>query len=146
MIESGATAYKVAKDTGLPYQTIQDRVTGKVQWGSRHGGHNKVLTTAEEANVASWALEMCRRGVPVTMKALCQQVAYQLRGDTRTTGFTDGVPGRRWVEGFLARNPWVTQRVTQLASRQRLEVSVETIGEWFRETGVYTFSITYVHI
>ena len=66
------------------------------------------------------------------MKAVVDEVSYVLKGDTRATPFTEGIPGRKWCEGFLERHPGIRRRVTQLASRMRLEVTHDRLEDWFR--------------
>ena len=133
MIEAGAKVSVVARACGLPYSTIADRVNRKIPWGAVHGGQNQVLTNAEEEHMVHWLEEMCRRGVPVGIKGLQEEVRYTLQGDTRETPFTDGTPGRKWVEGFLRRHPEIRRRISQLASRQRMEVTEGNLTEWFND-------------
>ena len=137
MIEQGASTYHASWVLNLPYQTIQDRVTGRVPWGARWGGHNKCLTTAEENHLVLFAKDMCNRGLPISLSALTEEVAYVLKAEDRATPFKDGKPGRKWVSGFLKRNPELTRRVTQLASRQRFEVSEERLQEWYADVQTY---------
>ena len=137
MIQAGSSVYKAAKVLGLPESTIRDRVKRPELWGAKHGGHNQVMTPAEERKIVEWALKMCQRGVPVYMAHVCEEVEYVLKGDTRITPFTGGKPGRRWCEGFLKRNPEVRLRIAQLATAGRLQITPACLREWFDASLAY---------
>lgn len=51
--------------------------------------------------------------------------------------FRNGIPGKHWYQGFLARNPSISQRVTQVLTAARIAATEEKIRAWFVQVQQY---------
>ena len=93
----------------VPYQTLQRRISGKIQ-GHQHksGGKSKprILSKIEEHDLIELLENFTAVGFPLTGGEL-KQVAYQYAQEHGIRGFSDKYQcaGAAWLRGFLERNP-----------------------------------------
>lgn len=89
-------------------------------------GPPSILTSKEETEISKWVENMAQAGFPVTVEQLCISVGKYIKEMRRDTPFKDGRPRRKWVIGFLRRNP-------QNLTVSWAAVTRENILNWFSE-------------
>ncbi|XP_049307835.1 uncharacterized protein LOC125777328 [Bactrocera dorsalis] len=55
----------------------------------------------------------------------------------RPNSFKNNIPDRKWLQGFLKRNPTVSQRVSQSLTVSRASVTESSIRSWFKRVYQY---------
>ncbi|XP_071640828.1 uncharacterized protein [Temnothorax longispinosus] len=136
LIRSGRSVFSVSKITGIPKTTLLDKLKGRRPLAASSGPAT-VLTTKEEEELENWILYLSKRGFPVTKTILVHSVAELVKKLRRETPFTEGRPGRRWLEGFFRRHPQISQRVAQNLSKSRALITESALRAWFDEVEKY---------
>ncbi|XP_046674889.1 uncharacterized protein LOC124363674 [Homalodisca vitripennis] len=65
---------------------------------------------------------------------LCRKI---VKDEGRETPFSDGRPGKKWLELFLKRHPNIAKDNTEIISKARASVTEPQIREWFSELKNY---------
>ena len=73
---------------------------------------------------------MAKKGVPVEPRQLLDAVEEILKNDGRPNPFTDGRPGKKWLELFLKRHPDISLRKLETLGIGRALVTERAIREW----------------
>ncbi|GAB0095410.1 hypothetical protein DMENIID0001_107920 [Sergentomyia squamirostris] len=120
---------------GIPFSTIQDKISGKSQ-EDKYEGKN-VLSQEEERKFAEWIKKRAQSGFPVTKDELKDAVALFVKLEGRTNRFKKGRPGRVWMKYFLKRNPDVSRRTPQSLTTRRAKVTKAEVYGWFDEVEQY---------
>ena len=99
-------------------------------------GPPTVLTTYEEEKLASYVVKMADMGFGLTREDL-QITAFRLVDlSGRCHPFSNGMAGRAWLDGFLARHPTLSLRTTQpLSYSIAVSATRETIDDYFAKLG-----------
>ena len=124
------SAYKAAKEYGIPKSTILDKVAGRVPVICK-SGPDPVLSMEEENKLVDWAIKMCMVGYPVTRTDLKNTVKLILDRQNRKSVFQNNLPGNDWIYGLFKRHPELTERRSQALGKERAVVSTQQIEGWF---------------
>ncbi|KAJ8965660.1 hypothetical protein NQ314_003977 [Rhamnusium bicolor] len=125
-----------SKKYGIPRSTLQDKVKGRTQI-EKKSGPETVLTKDEEQLLVNSLFHIASCGFPGTKDQLLDNVELLVKNLERPNKFTDGRPGLKWYEGFLARHPELTKRVSQNLTSSRANLSETRIRQWFAEVETY---------
>nr|XP_029720502.1 uncharacterized protein LOC115262239 [Aedes albopictus] len=132
VIASGKTVYAGCKQFGIPMSTIRYRMSGL--WKEKYKpGPESVLTKSEEQKIVRWLGDMQDRGFPVSRRTLRFKVSEFLSSDpSRITPFRNNQPGRKWLIGFMRRNPGFSFRTPEAVSSAGGRVTEKDIRGWFQ--------------
>ena len=123
-----ASANKAAEMYGIPKSTLKDRLSGRVQPGSRPGPH-PYLMPSEEAELASHLIEAAAIGVGKTrseVMRIAQEVA-EAKGVLKQTRISSG-----WWRRFLERNPALRLRAGDATAGVRIDaINEESMRGYF---------------
>ena len=110
-IQDGMSLRKAARLYNVSVETARRRVLEKVDLECRPGPAT-VLNEEEEKQLADYVLQMADMGFGLTNEDL-RRTAYQLAEKLgKSHPFLNGIAGRGWLEGFLARHPKLVLRST----------------------------------
>ena len=70
LVKEGNTIYKAAKMTGVPRQTLSDRVLGHVSAEQQHSGPDKLFSMQEETKLVDHIITTARYGYGYTRLGL----------------------------------------------------------------------------
>lgn len=129
-IRQGKSIQKAGLDNGIPRSTLASKLNGQRPIMKKPGPCS-IMKADEEAALVQWILYCSRFGFPVTRSQLLNSVAHLMKELKRENPFTDGVPGRSWLEAFFKRHPEVTTRVSLSLSNSRTTVTKEALNNWF---------------
>jgi hypothetical protein len=129
----------VAKDFGIPRQTLKDRLDGKV---ARNKAHEQLmnLTIREETELVHWITLLTQRGY-APRYCTVRELAEIIR-NRRVIGVNDddiqlvtyNAFGRDWVARFMSRHPQLESARRKLIEAARIkDVSVERLTKWFED-------------
>nr|XP_029719805.1 uncharacterized protein LOC115262004 [Aedes albopictus] len=132
VIASGKTVYAGCKQFGIPMSTIRYRMSEL--WKEKYKpGPESVLTKSEEQKIVRWLGDMQDRGFPVSRRTLRFKVSEFLSSDpSRITPFRNNQPGRKWLIGFMRRNPGFSFRTLEAVSSAGGRVTEKDIRGWFQ--------------
>ncbi|KAL5493432.1 hypothetical protein EMCRGX_G014613 [Ephydatia muelleri] len=125
-----------SKAFGVPRSTLCDKLDGKTP-EDRRMGPPSVLTKAEEAMLANFCIKYLKCGFPINREDLFDIVQRIIQVDGRQTPFTDGRPGYYWFQGFMRRNPALTERSAEILTGGRAAVTEAAIRKWFNDIKTY---------
>eukprot|EP00731_Ephydatia_muelleri_P011296 Em0006g190a len=125
-----------SKAFGVPRSTLCDKLDGKTP-EDRRMGPPSVLTKAEEAMLANFCIKYLKCGFPINREDLFDIVQRIIQVDGRQTPFTDGRPGYYWFQGFMHRNPALTERSAEILTGGRAAVTEAAIRKWFNDIKTY---------
>ena len=124
---AGASLRRASTTHGVPRTTLVRRLEGKLPRKQAQVHHQR-LSPWQEENLVDWILVQGALGLPPTHAQIRQFVTRILahNGDTQPLG-------KRWMEGFFARNPQVkTLRGKSIESRRVNGASAENIKAFFQ--------------
>ena len=124
---AGASLRRASTTHGVPRRTLVRRLEGKLPKRQAQMHHQR-LSPWQEENLVDWILIQGALGVPPTHAQICLFVSRILinNGDTQPLG-------KRWMQGFFARNPQVkTLRGKSIDSRRVNGASAENIKAFFQ--------------
>ena len=105
----------------VPKSTIHDHTSGK---RTRVGaGRPTILTEEEERSIVRSCQALAQAGFGVDRTMVGRVVRDYLQAQERDTLFKDGVPGKKWWQGFLRRWPSLAERKPQHFPSSRAEAS-----------------------
>ena len=125
------TQYKAAQAFNIPRQTLNDRVKNKVR--SRTIGRPCRLSREEEKEIVESCVIFSEWGYGIGKKEVMGLVADYCKANNKKHLFpANGIPGKRWWNGFLKRNPEVSMRRPQSLQISRARATTpEIIDHWF---------------
>ena len=121
-IRTAARAY------GIPKSTLHDHYSGKLQSSKR--GPCTVLSGAEEAKLASWAIGMINIGYEHTREQVSEMAKRILDQDGRSNPFINNYPGHDWWYGFFHCHPELSLQPEELQLAHAACCSEEKISFW----------------
>ncbi|XP_070546667.1 uncharacterized protein [Ptychodera flava] len=120
--------------------TLGDRVTRRVEM-CRRSGPSHILIAAEEESIANWLINIATRGFGVTKPKLLHTVKRILDKNGRETPLKrkdpPNLPGDKWCQRFLQRNPKVKLVSTRKLDVKRAKVSKAEVDKWFQHFEVF---------
>ncbi|XP_063217115.1 uncharacterized protein LOC134527954 [Bacillus rossius redtenbacheri] len=132
-VQSGNSSIrKAAKDYGVPFSTLNNKVKGKVPL-QRKMGPSSILSEAEENLLVCWIHAYAKKGFPIKRITLFETVRDIVLSDQRPTPFKDGQPGIKWFKSFLKRHPTLSERYAESINTARATVTEESLRQWFHE-------------
>ncbi|KAI5646769.1 DDE superfamily endonuclease domain-containing protein [Phthorimaea operculella] len=133
-IRNGMTVYKASQQFDIPETTLRNKRDGL---HSDKCGVPAVFSKHEENRIVDWIHYLGRSGFPITKVQLIETVAKLTEELKRTNRFKDGVPGKKWIHGFLKRNPTVSLRISKNLPTSRNQVTEEALKSWFQRVYEY---------
>lgn len=130
-------SYRVTGDRfDIAKSTLHDQATGKC---SRVGaGRPTVLSSEEEKAIVRSCQELAHNGFPLDRMMVGTVVSAYLEEQGRQNPFKDGVPGRKWWQGFLRRWPSLSERKPQHLQTARAQSSTsEVMDKYFQNVKVH---------
>lgn len=100
-VENGTSQRKASQRWGIPRSTLQARLTGHVT-RSEANEHRQRLSKEQEHHLVGWILSSGALGFAPTHDQVKEFATRVLRA-----GGDDQPLGKRWMEGFMRRNPEV---------------------------------------
>ncbi|XP_055540324.1 uncharacterized protein LOC129727006 [Wyeomyia smithii] len=128
--------YAACKAYGIPQSTVRYRLSGKWTRKARKGPPT-VLTGDEEQKLVQYLKTMEKKGFPVVKELLLHKVKTFFGTNSRPNPFTNNVPGRKWLEGFLRRHREITFRTPETVSSANSKVKEADIRGWFTNVASY---------
>ena len=131
LIDSGLSAYKASKLTGVPETTIKDRRLGKVKRDTFGGGHGPIFTESQEQRLKEHAVDMMHMGYGYTRRELINlatDMAHSLKKLPEDKSLSEA-----WLYlGFLKRHSDITFLKPRSLSMSRAKaVTKENIDTYF---------------
>ena len=114
LCEDGTSVRHAAELCGVPKCTLQDRVSGKVQHGTRLGP-DPYLTVEEEEELASFLCKCAKIGYPHTQKQVLSLVQQMIDHKGIETTVTCG-----WWERFSKRQGLTLKTAVPLSYAQQV--------------------------
>ncbi|XP_055634693.1 uncharacterized protein LOC129774767 isoform X2 [Toxorhynchites rutilus septentrionalis] len=131
MVRTGSSVRQAARLYGIPNSTLREKLLGR--HSQPNPGKARVLEATEEGRIVEWLLAKIKVGFPVDTKRLVSTVAHYVRKSARPNPFKNGIPGRKWVNGFFSRHPEIPRRVLSVLPKPRTAVSEPQIRSWFHK-------------
>ena len=131
LVKDKTSVYKAAKLTGVPEQTLRDRIKEKVPINAVHGGQ-PLFPHEQEAKIKDHVAQMATYGYGYTAKQL-----IHLATDTaRYLQLRDSLKplSKKWYQGFMRRWPEVKLVKSRGMNISRVEsASLEKVQAYFEE-------------
>jgi len=125
-IANGKSERKASLDWGVPRGTLQDRISGRLSRSEAHE-HQQRLAPVQEQRLTDWVLVQESLGQNPThahIRAFAGRIL---------AARNDAIPlGKRWMAGFLRRNPVLkTKKQFRIDSVRVNGASSDIIKAWF---------------
>ena len=125
------TLGRAAERFDLPKSTIRDHSSGGY---SRYGaGRPTVLTELEEKSIVRSCQELAELGFGVDRCMVTKVIYNYLASQRQDNPFTDGIPGKKWWQGFLRRWPDLSERKPQHFPANRANASSPQVMDHYFE-------------
>lgn len=134
-IKRGVPCATAARQHGINRTTLLYRANGKTKKAKK--GPACVLGDEAELTLVKWILECQKAKFPITADELRCSVKQLVKTLKLETPFSDGMPGKKWLELFFTRHPNVCYRTAEHLSHARDSVSEATLKLWFEEIEKY---------
>ncbi len=132
-VETRQLSLRVAEERyDVPKSTIHDHVSGKCTKAG--AGRPPILTTEEEKSIVRSCQELAESGFGVDRMMVGRVVRDYLQERMRDSPFKDGVPGKKWWQGFLRRWPTLAERKPQHFPTNRAQASTPEVMDNFKRT------------
>ena len=130
-IANGKSERKASLDWGVPRGTLQDRISGRLSRSEAHAYEQRLAPTQEQ-RLTDWVLVQESLGQSPThtqLRALAERILVARH---------DAVPlGKRWMAGFLCRNPVLkTKKQFRIDSVRVNGATSDIIKGWFQKLEV----------
>ncbi|XP_067685321.1 tigger transposable element-derived protein 6-like [Haliotis asinina] len=132
-VHMGMSFRKAAKKHGVPVMTISDRVTGKSE-GDLHLGRPPTISADLENDIARKLKLAALQGFGITRRQLIIKVSRICKQLGIKNPFKGGIPGKKWIAGFLKRHPDVKLRTPVALSTVRARMLNPIIVDKYFET------------
>lgn len=131
-VQNGKSIRTAAKDHGIPFSTLQERLKKSVTCGPRLG-RKSVFHSDQEASIVTHLKTLANMYyglTPLQFRKVAFEFAEKLNIHHRFNT-ARRVAGKDWLEGFLKRNPSISIRKPEATSMNRIK--------GFNKTEVKTF-------
>jgi hypothetical protein len=130
-VAKGRSVRKACLDWGVPRGTLQDRINGRVSLKEAHEPYQR-LSLVQEQRLTDWVLvqeALGRSPTHAQIRALAGRILVAKR---------DALPlGKRWMAGFIRRNPILkTKRQLRIDSIRVNGATSDIIRPWFQKLEV----------
>ena len=125
LVEQGTSIRCAAEKCGVPRSTLHDRVTGKIQQGTKPGP-DPYLTMEEEEELASFLVKCARIGYPHTRKQVLSLVQQILEHKGMTVSVTSG-----WWERFSSRRNLTLRTAVPLTYVRAMATDEDTLNRYY---------------
>ncbi|XP_072171817.1 uncharacterized protein [Diadema setosum] len=138
-IELGESVRRVAERSGIPKSTLHDAKSGKNKHARRqqdecHLGKYSVFTAEQEAELANYAMEVCRSFFGLYPEQI-RHMAYEYAERNKIKHPFNPVTklaGKDWFAGFLRRNAQLALRTPEATSFARaIGFNKTAVGRFF---------------
>jgi hypothetical protein len=132
-VKNGKSLKLASREWGIPYTTLQNRNQGQ-ESHTLAAENQQRLSPSQEEHLSNWVLAQEALGVPLTHGQIRQFAGRLLviKGDNQP-------PGKRWMEGFLRRNPILrTKRARSIDSVRVNGATTSIIKDWFHRLALPT--------
>ena len=130
-VKLGSLSKKMAAKTfNVPHTTLLDKLSGRVPEVGV-SGPKCILNNAEETTLVNYSKLMEEISYPLTRPEFLKEVKKILDIDGRKTPFTNNLPGKKWCRNFVARHSDITMRKPQGLGRERANVTLAKIQNWY---------------
>ncbi|XP_076824884.1 uncharacterized protein LOC143470554 [Clavelina lepadiformis] len=111
--ESGTSQRLVAEQFKIPRRTLRNHIQSKQKF--KKLGRHPMLTSEQEADFCSRIIRYSEVGMPLTAPTIKSYVFEYCVANNIPNLFNDakGAAGRKWLAGFLKRNPSISLRKAQ---------------------------------
>ena len=130
-VESSKLSLRTAEERfDVPKSTIHDHLTGRCT--KIGAGKPTVLTEEEEKSIVRSCQELAQSGFGLDRIMVGRVVRDYLAAQKRENPFKEGVPGKKWWQGFLKRWPSLSERRPQHFPTVRAQASTpEVMNQYF---------------
>ena len=131
-VVSGQLTLRLAAERfNIPKSTIRDHSSGDL---TRSGaGRPTLLTELEEKSIVRSCQYLAEIGFGID-RGLVEVVIYKyLKSEGRESPFKDGMPGKKWWQGFLCRWPSLSERKPQHFPSNRATASSPDVMDHYFE-------------
>jgi hypothetical protein len=135
-VRNGKSLRQASREWGVPSSTLSDRNKGQESHTIAAESQQR-LSSSQEEHLSNWVLAQEALGVPLTHGQIRQFAGRLLviKGDNQ-------VLGKRWMEGFLRRNPILrTKRARNIDSVRVNGATTSVIKDWFYRLALPTISL-----
>ena len=94
-------------------------------------GPSPVLGQRNEMLLVNWIKQLAQKGFPIRKHMLVSSVEKIVSTMEVRHTFSDGRPGKKWVQLFLNRHPDIAFRCSEKLSRNRALLTPEILKKWF---------------
>jgi 4-hydroxybenzoate polyprenyltransferase len=130
-VENGISQRKAAQRWKIPRTTLQERLNGRTTRKESHEFCQR-LSEQQESHLAQWILAQANLGFAPTHKQVKEFATTIIR-----SGGDDQPLGKRWMEGFIRRNPEVrTVRGKSIDSCRLNRATTKIIKGFFQIYGL----------
>lgn len=127
-VKNGSNILRAAKEHGVPRQTLQDRISGRVVHGTKPGP-KPYLTSVEEKELSNFLVDVSKAGYGKTRKQIKGLVESVVRdkGLTRVKKISDG-----WFRRFMQRQSQLSLRKGDPTANVRMNcLNKKTMDNYF---------------
>ena len=132
VLESKMKCGSAAKKFNVPRKSLENRIKGRVQHGTKSGPATS-LSPQEETSLVEYIKYMCSRGFPITKK-ICKVYAWAIikRSGRKTSTNPDKGPSDKWWKGFKQRHNNLSLRKADRLDRGRARMAnINVINQYF---------------
>jgi hypothetical protein len=134
-VRNGKSLRQASREWGVPSSTLSDRIRGRENHTQASESQQK-LSPSQEEHLTTWILAQEALGTPLTHGQIRQFAGRLLviKGDTQELG-------KRWMAGFLRRNPILqTKRARNIDSVRVNGATTQVIKDWFQRLNIPAIS------
>lgn len=129
-----------SKHFGIPKTTLTDIMHKRCKVGGKPGPKT-ILSDEEETLIVKWIISCQEIALPVSRKHLQNTIQKIVQQDGRKNPFHDNKPGGSWFNGFLKRNPVLTERIAEPVSLSRILVTEVSLRKWACDCKIFLENI-----
>lgn len=130
-MENGKSIRSAARDTNIPYSTLQIKVAKKIDFYEKFG--QKPLLEKYEADLEDLILICIRRAMPPTVRDVIDYGTKILHHffDEKTVQKHSPL-SRKWFRNFLQRHPKLCLKNLKYIDKAAVRLTESSLKSWFR--------------